>query len=207
METKQIVLIAVVAVAVVACIAAAVVIMGNGSGSDDPVDPDFPDLNDNVILIYFSATEVTDGVAKKIQDYLGCDIYRIEPVIPYTPEDLQRDNPESRVSKEHADPNFRPAIAGVKIDLSKYSTVILGFPIWYHAEPQIIDSFLDIYDLSGLNIAPFCTSWGAGVANAVAKISKAEPNANMEKGAAFSSGYSDAEIYEWLNSVGFVPKK
>ncbi|MBE6522290.1 MAG: flavodoxin [Thermoplasmata archaeon] len=205
METKQTMIIVIAAVAVVACVAAAVIMM-NGNNSDDPVDPVFPDLNENVILVYFSATEVTDGVAKKIQDYLGCDIYRIEPVIPYTKEDLNRDDPNSRVSKENADPNFRPAIAGNKIDLSRYSTVILGFPIWYHKEPKIIDSFLDIYDLSGLNIAPFCTSWSAGIAGALNRITTAEPNAHMEKSASFPSGFSEQEIYTWLDSVGFVPK-
>ena len=62
-------IIVIAAVAVVACVAAAVIMM-NGNNSDDPVDPVFPDLNENVILVYFSATEVTDGVAQKMIDYL-----------------------------------------------------------------------------------------------------------------------------------------
>ena len=198
------IMIAAIAVIAIACIGTAFVLMNQGN-SDDPVDPVFPDLNDNVILIYFSATEVTDGVAKKIEDYLGCDTYRIEPVVPYTEEDLDRDNPDSRVSKENADPSFRPPIAGDKVDLSKYSTVILGFPIWYHREPQIIDTFLDTYDLSGKNVAPFCTSWHTGIAGALIRISTSEPDANMIKGCALPSGFTDDDIFNWLDSVGFIP--
>ncbi|MBO7352047.1 MAG: hypothetical protein J6U12_03945 [Candidatus Methanomethylophilaceae archaeon] len=208
METKQTMIIVIAAVAVIACVAAAVVLM-NGNGSDDPVepvDPVFPDLNENVILVYFSATEVTDGVAQKMIDYLGCDSYRIVPLIPYTEEDLQRDVPGSRVNREHSDPSFRPAIEGEKIDLSKYSTIILGFPIWYHEEPQIIDTFLDTYDLSGKNVVPFCTSWSAGIANAKIRIANAEPDANVLKGTQFPTGFEEKEIYDWLDSTGFIKK-
>lgn len=208
METKQTMIIVIAAVAVIACVAAAVILM-NGNGSDDPVepvDPVFPDLNENVILVYFSATEVTDGVAQKMIDYLGCDSYRIVPLIPYTEEDLQRDVPGSRVNREHSDPSFRPAIEGEKIDLSKYSTIILGFPIWYHEEPQIIDTFLDTYDLSGKNVVPFCTSWSAGIANAKIRIANAEPDANVLKGTQFPTGFEEKEIYDWLDSTGFIKK-
>ncbi len=201
MESKTIALIA-IAVAVIIGIGAAVVIM-NGNQETKPVEPDFPDLNEKVILMYFSATEVTDDVAKKIQKYLGCDIYRIEPKDPYSPEDLKRDDPTSRVNKEHQDPSFRPAIVGEKLDISSYSTVILGFPIWYHQEPQIIDTYLDMYDLSGKNVAPFCTSWSAGIANARINVSHAEPNANILQGGQFPTGYQESEIYEWLDKLGF----
>ena len=207
MEQKQMVVVAVAIVAVVACVAAAVILMNNNA--KDPVgpdDPDFPDLNEKVILVYFSATGVTEDVAGKMIDYIGCDTYAIEPTIPYTKEDLQRDNPESRVNKEHSDPSFRPAIAGGKIDLSSYSTIILGFPIWYHEEPQIIKTFLDTYDLSGKNVAPFCTSWSAGIANAMINIKNAEPDANVIKGGQFPTGFDEKEIYDWLDSSGFTRK-
>ena len=205
MENKQMLIVAVVAIAIVACAAAAVIMM-NGDKSDDPVDPVFPDLNDNVLIVYFSATEVTADLVDKMVDYLGYDTYRIEPVVPYTEEDLQRDVPGSRVNKEHSDPTFRPPIAGEKIDISKYSTILLGFPIWYHQEPQIIDTFLDTYDLSGMNVVPFCTSWSAGVANAQINIKNAEPGANVLKGNQFPTGYEDKEVYDWLDSVGFKKK-
>jgi flavodoxin len=208
MESKTTIII-VALIAVLACAGAAILLMsgwGNTPGAPVDPDPDFPDLNENVILVYFSATEVTAGVAEKIKDYLGCDVYRIEPEVPYTTADLQRDIPESRVNREHMDPSFRPAIAGEKMDFSQYSTIILGFPIWYHQEPQIIDTFLDTYDLSGKNIAPFSTSWSAGIANARLNIIHAEPDANVVKGGQFPSGFEEQDIYDWLDTVGFEKK-
>jgi flavodoxin len=207
MDSKTIVIIAAIAV-VVACVGAALFFMNNGGNSDTPVDPEpvFPDLNENVLLMYFSATEVTAGVAETMSDYLGCDIVRIEPEVPYTPEDLQRDDPNSRVSKENQDPKCRPAIAGDKVDISKYSTIILGFPIWYHKEPKIIDTFLDAYDLSGKNVVPFCTSWSAGIAGAMANIGAAEPDAKVIYGTDFQADDPDEQITKWLDSIGFKKK-
>lgn len=207
METKQIIVVIVAIIAAIACIAAAVMLMNGDKKDPEPVDPVFPDLNEKVIVVYFSATEVTEGVAEKIVDYLGCDSYRIEPVVPYTEEDLQRDVPGSRVNREHSDPTFRPAIVDEKKDFSAYSTIILGFPIWYHEEPQIIETFLDKYDLSGKNVVPFCTSWSAGIANAQINITKAEPDANVIKGGQFPSGFIEQQIYDWLDSTGFMKKQ
>ena len=208
METKTIIIVVAVVVAI-ACIGAVVAIMNNNGGSsDDPIppEPDFPDLNEKVLVMYFSATEVTAGVAETISEYLGCDIVRIEPEVPYTAEDLQRDDPNSRVSKENQDPECRPAIVGDKVDLSNYSTIILGFPIWYHKEPKIIDTFLDAYDLSGKNMVPFCTSWSAGIGGAMVNIGAAEPGAHVIYGTDFQAGCSDQEVYNWLDSVGFIKK-
>ncbi len=207
MDTKTTAIIAVIAVAVI-CVAG-FVLMSQGGKEPDPVDPDptFPDLNDKVLVVYFSATETTAGVAETITDYLGADSYRIVPEDPYTAEDLQRDTPGSRVNNENDDPDCRPAIAGEKIDISSYSTIMIGFPIWYHKEPKIIDTFLDLYDMSGKNIVPFCTSWAAGIAGAYGNIATAEPDANVIYGTDFQSDVTDEEIYEWLNTVGLKQKQ
>ncbi len=210
METRNLAIVVIAAVAII-CIAGAIVLM-QGGGDKDPVippepDPEFPDLNDKILVVYFSATETTAGFAEKIAEYLGADVYRIVPEIPYTAEDLQRDVPGSRVDLEDKDTNCRPAIAGEDIDLSGYSTIILGFPIWYHKEPKIVDTFLDNYDLSGKNLIPFCTSWSAGIAGATAKISVAEPKAKIISGTDFQSGDSDEIVFAWLESLGLEKKQ
>ena len=45
-----------------------------------------------------------------------------------------------------------------EIDISKYDTIYLGYPIWWGTNPKIILTLLDTYDFSNKTIIPFCTS-------------------------------------------------
>ena len=54
-------------------------------------------------VVYYSATGNTKNVAEKIVQITGSDIFEIEPTEPYTDDDLNWTNADSRVSREHAD--------------------------------------------------------------------------------------------------------
>lgn len=54
-------------------------------------------------VVYYSATGNTKNVAEKIVQITGGDIFEIEPTEPYTDDDLNWTNADSRVSREHAD--------------------------------------------------------------------------------------------------------
>ena len=41
-----------------------------------------------VLVVYFSATGTTQEVAERIASLTGADIFRLEPVVPYTDADL-----------------------------------------------------------------------------------------------------------------------
>ena len=198
MNTKTIAIVTVIAVAVI-CIAAFVA-FGQGEKKDpEPVNP--PVTGDKILVVYFSATGVTADVANEIADYLDAETYRIVPVQPYTNEDLDRDNPDCRAFKEDQDASCRPAIEGGKIDISEYSTILLGFPIWYKIEPKIILTFLDTYDLTGRTVIPFCTSWNTGIVNAEYYLKTEEPGANWIRGTDFQSNSTIEEIHQWVDSL------
>ncbi len=210
METKNITIIAVIVVAVV-CIAAAAYFMtqNNSKTSEDTPETQTDEdtsLTGKTLVVYFSATGVTDKMAKTMADYIGADIYQIVPEQEYTSEDLNRDDPSCRCNQESASTEIRPAIASEKIDVSKYDNILLGYPIWYHKSPRIIMTFLDSYDLSGKNIVTFCTSWGTGIATSHSELKPLEPNANWIRGTNFTSSATDSELTEWLKSIGFQQK-
>ena len=149
------------------------------------------------LVAYFSATETTRGLAERLADAIGADLFRIKPKQEYTEQDLDWTKKTSRSSIEMADKNTRPAIASKVKDISEYDVIFLGFPIWWYREPSIIDTFIESYDLAGATIVPFATSGGSGIGVADENIRKLLPMAKIEKGKRFSTSVSDAELKKW----------
>ncbi len=201
MNAKTIAIIAVIAIAVIGV--AAYAVMGQGGKGTDPVDPE-PEITGESMVIYFSATGVTDKVATTIQDLTDSDIYRLVPTVEYTTEDLDRDNTECRAAKECRGDLPLPTISGEKIDLSGYDVIFLGFPIWYKEEPPMITSFLESYNLSGKTVIPFSTSWGTGIANAQSNLERSVQDATWLKGANFTESFTTEEVENWLISIGYL---
>ena len=114
------------------------------------------------LVAYFSASGVTRKEAEKLAEKLGADLYEIKPQVPYTKEDLDWRNKDSRSSVEMADLSFRPAIVDDDAHVEKYDTIYLGFPIWWHIAPTIVNTFLEKYEFSNKKIILFATSGSSG---------------------------------------------
>ena len=98
------------------------------SQTEAPSAPDNQPEGSKILVAYFSATNNTEGVAQKLADGLGADIYEITPEQPYTDEDLDYGNLESRSSVEMNDPDARPAISGFIENMEQYDVVFIGYP-------------------------------------------------------------------------------
>ena len=114
------------------------------------------------LVAYFSASGTTANVANKLAKAANADIYEIEPKTPYTKEDLNWNDKNSRSSVEMSDKSFRPPIKDKELNLAEYDKVFVGFPIWWYVAPTIINTFLESYDFSGKTIILFATSGGSG---------------------------------------------
>ena len=160
------------------------------------VDPEQPETK--TVVVYFSCTNTTKGIADKITKVLECDLWRIEPETPYTSADLDY-NSDCRANREQNDDAARPAIKG-STDLSKYDVVYVGFPIWWGKMPKIMWTFFEAYDLSGKTIIPFCTSGSSGISTAMGEIRSLEPNAMVKEGRRFESNASEQTIKSWVET-------
>lgn len=114
------------------------------------------------LVAYFSASGVTEKVAKMLADVAGADLYRIEPKVPYTKADLNWMDQQARSAIEMKDTSSRPAIKDTDAHVADYDVVYVGFPIWWYIAPTIINTFLEKYDFSGKTIILFATSGGSG---------------------------------------------
>lgn len=122
------------------------------------------------LVAYFSASGVTANAAKALSEAADADLYEIKPQVPYTKEDLNWMNKNSRSSIEMKDKTFRPAIADKNADIESYDMIFVGFPIWWYVAPTIINTFLESYDFSGKKIVLFATSGGSGFGDTVKEL-------------------------------------
>ena len=150
------------------------------------------------LVVYFSATGTTKGVAEQIASYTGADTYEITAVQPYTSDDLNYNDSDSRTTKEQNDKSVRPEISSEKLDLAGYSTIYIGYPIWWGEEPRIMDTFVESYDFSGKTMIPFCTSGGSGIGSSGDNLEENAGSGNWLEGERLSSS---SDIEEWINSL------
>lgn len=121
----------------------------------------------------------TEKVAEKIHNIVGGDLYKIVEAEPY-PFSYRECNNRAKREDEN---NEHPALLDtIGLDISKYDTIYLGFPIWYRSYPRIVASFLDKYDFSNKTIIPFCTNDEEQFGISLLELQSHVQNAHIEKG-------------------------
>lgn len=153
------------------------------------------------MVSYFSATGTTERVARVLAKAAGADLFKIAPAEPYARRDLNWNDSSSRTSVECRDDSARPELQGSCPDLTSYDVVFVGFPIWWYAEPRIVDSFLDSVDLAGKIVVPFATSGGSGVSRATERIRSLHPEARVLDGRMLNGLPSQSEVASWFKEL------
>lgn len=154
------------------------------------------------LIVYFSWSSNTERMANTIKDQTGGDLLELIPVTAY-PIDYTAC---TEVALAERDNNSRLAIQNLPASIDEYDTILIGYPIWWHTAPMIIGTFLDSYDLTGVDVYPFTQS---------ASMNREQFDNSMEfvrecaKGAAVHDGlfarYSDTNaIISYLNSNNFI---
>lgn len=152
------------------------------------------------LVVYFSATGTTAKVARMIADITDCTLYEIMPQQPYTSDDLNWNNRQSRSSVEMNNPKSRPALKETKMNVRDYNVIFIGYPIWWDQAPRIINTFIESHDLEGKALIPFATSGGSGINNSVKELKKTYPNLEWQNGKLLN-GSSRSDIQNWVNGI------
>ena len=160
-----------------------------------------PAEHSDVLVAYFSATGTTKGVAEKIAAVTGGDLYEILAAEPYSTEDLDYNDSSSRTTKEQDDKSVRPEIGSEDISFEGYTTIYLGFPIWWGEEPRILDTFVEKYSFDGITVIPFCTSGGSGIGRSGSNMESLAGSGTWLDGERFSSGVSEEELQSWIDGL------
>ena len=121
------------------------------------------------LVAYFSASGMTAELAKNMAEAAGADLFEIRPVEPYTNADLKWTNPLARCNREKIGKKNVPIESRVR-NIDDYDLFLIGFPIWYYAAPNIIETFVKSYDFTGKKVALFATSGGSDISKAPGKM-------------------------------------
>ena len=159
------------------------------------------ETHSDVLVAFFSATGTTKGVAERIASVTGGDIYEILAAEPYTSDDLNYNDSSSRSTKEQNDKNVRPEIGSEDISLEGYTTIYLGFPIWWGEEPRILDTFVEKYSFDGITVIPFCTSGGSGIGRSGPNMEALAGTGTWLDGQRFDGNVSEAELQSWIEGL------
>ena len=150
------------------------------------------------LVVYFSCTGTTKGLAEAVANEWNADLYEIVPEEPYKSEDLDYNDDNSRSTKEMEDSSSRPAISGSVENMEQYDRIILGYPIWWGEAPRIVSTFVESYDFSGKTIIPFCTSGGSGIGSSSDTLETLAGNGTWLEGKRFSGGESGEDVIKSL---------
>lgn len=158
----------------------------------------------NVLVVYYSATGNTQNVANIIADITGGDLFELEPVEPYTDEDLNYSDENSRVSREHEDESLRNVeLTSTTVDnWDSYDTVFIGYPIWWGEAAWPVNSFVENNDFTGKTVIPFATSASSGMGESGQLLADMAGTGDWQEGMRFRSGADEADVQEWVNGLG-----
>lgn len=158
------------------------------------------------LVVYYSASGRTKTVAETIAETAGADLFEIVPDEPYTSEDLDWTNDDSRVSREHDNESLRD-VELVKVtpdNWDSYDTILIGYPIWWGIAAWPVDNFVKGNDFSGKTVIPFCTSSSSGLGQSGTMLEQMAGTGTWQEGQRFSSGASASEVQDWVNSLGLA---
>ena len=95
-------------------------------------------------------------------------------------------------------------LAGTLPDLSKYDLIFLGHPIWWGKLPPAVNSFLSAANLSGKEVAHFCTHAGSGFGTSDRELRTRAPNAQFLESLSVvgtEADHAKVQIENWVRRV------
>lgn len=156
------------------------------------------------LVVYYSATGNTEQVANYIANITGGDLFELEPAEPYTSDDLDWTDDNSRVSQEYYDESLRDVelVADTVENWDSYDTVFIGYPIWWGIAAWPTDGFVEANDYTGKTVIPFCTSSSSGLGESGELLAELAGTGDWQEGMRFRSSASEADVQEWIDSLG-----
>ena len=155
------------------------------------------------LVVYYSATGNTENVANYIATATDGDLFKLEPVEPYSDDELNWTDDNSRVVREHDNPDERD-VALVKSTVEnwdEYDTIFIGYPIWWGIAAWPVDGFIEANDFTGKTVIPFATSSSSGLGESGKLLAQKAGTGDWQEGRRFRSGVSESDVTDWVESL------
>lgn len=156
------------------------------------------------LVVYYSATGNTEEVANYIVAVTGADVFELEPVNAYTNADLNYNDDNSRVVREHDNPEEQDVelVASTVENWDEYETVFIGYPIWWHIAAWPVNGFVKANDFTGKTVIPFCTSASSDLGESGSLLEEMAGTGDWLEGQRFNSSASESDVSSWIDTLG-----
>ena len=155
------------------------------------------------LVIYYSAEGHTKKIAEQIAENLQADLFEIAPAEPYTEDDLNWMDSNSRCTREYDDPKLRDiALASTEVpNWSDYDRIIIGYPIWWGITAWPVNSFVKTQEFSDKTVIPFCTSHSSGLGDSDLNLQKDAKGGEWQEGHRFFQDTAAATVKSWTDNL------
>lgn len=177
---------------------------GNNPQAAETEAADTESTGGKTLVVYYSASGNTENVSNVIAKTLGADLFELEPVEPYSNDDLNWTNDDSRVTREHENEDERDVelVSATVDNWSEYDTVFIGYPIWWGIAAWPVDEFIETNDFTGKTVIPFATSASSGMGQSGELLAEMAGTGDWQEGQRFRSGASEDDIVAWVEGLG-----
>lgn len=155
----------------------------------------------NTLVVYYSATGNTEAVANVITRAVGGDTFELELVQPYSDDDLDWTDDNSRVTREHENERNVELIAETVDNWDSYDTIFIGYPIWWGIAAWPVDGFVEANDFTGKTVIPFATSSASGIGESGKLLAELAGTGEWQEGQRFRSGVSEEDVQAWVEEL------
>ena len=169
-------------------------------------EPEPPEEGSRVLVAYFSATGNTERVAGYIAEATGGDLFELTPSDPYTDEDLNWTDENSRVVYEYENPDARDTelVTYTPENWADYDVVFIGYPIWWYDAAWPVEGFVEENDFTGKTVIPFCTSSSSGLGESGARLAELAGTGTWLEGQRFRGSASQEDVAAWVGSLNLA---
>lgn len=176
-------------------------------------------ISQKTLLIFFSRAGYNYGVSEKqkigntkivaniIKELINCDEYELITKNDYPVEY----EPCTQVAKKELEQNARPEMKNETLpDLTKYDTILFGFPIWWGTYPMVFNTFFEKLPKDSFkdkHIGVFCTHEGSRLGNSMNDVKARCVGAkSIDSGLAITGSLapkSKQQLTAWLKKLGY----
>lgn len=138
----------------------------------------------------------TEVIAEYIKEILKCDMFKVEPLVPYSESYMKCIEEAKERTRKH---NAR--IKENVPDISSYEVIYVGSPIYWGGMPEELFTALKDLDWNGKIVRPFTTHEGSGLSSVPRQLKEICVGAEVLPGLAITGsrvGSARSEVEKWI---------
>lgn len=165
------------------------------------------------LIVFYSYTNNVERIVNELRTQIEADVIEVEPAekgLDYAANNYAIGSSQIAAIRENPnDASSYPAIDPVNVDLSQYSTIIIGAPLWWSNMAAPMQSFLfqNGKDMADKNIGLIVSSASSGISGVESDAKRLIPDGKFLSPSLWirSSQTSNAKslLQDWLQTIDY----